>query len=199
MALRIRKTVYDQMGRVSEELDGTEAEIEAYEKKQKKKNESVQKKKEILHGKAAKALKQQDVLDELKKFLAAELAKNQAVREIHHWYYHNGWWWAPYYGIGGGLTYYFSQQHPTQIGSTSILTCNSSEALSKATGIDANTLTTALTTTNSSNLVSNTISVAPVSNETAGVYGISVNENNGWSSNFCFNPDPIIKTDGSVN
>lgn len=61
MALKIKKQIKNPDGTFTE-LEGTEAEIEAYEKKQRKKNESVQKKREIL-------------TDEIRRMVQDEVAK----------------------------------------------------------------------------------------------------------------------------
>lgn len=106
--LRIRKEFKQPDGTVIE-VEGTEAEVEAYEKKQTKKNESAQRKKEILHGKRAKSIN----IDELKQFLSQEIQKLAAIREVNQWYFNNGWWWRPWY-FNNSWTYIYSQNQPQQ-------------------------------------------------------------------------------------
>lgn len=188
MALKIYKTVTDPVTGEKFEIEGTEAEVEAFEKKIKKKNETVQRKKEILHGKAAKSLKKQDTLDELKKFIAAELAKFQAVREIHHWYFNNGWWWYPRWD-NGIVTYYYSQQNPSTVDVNSILTCTDATQFKSSTGVDP----TAINTYAASNSV--------LVDSSKLIYGDATNK---WSltyttSDFSNAVVSATKNDGSVN
>lgn len=52
MTLKIKKTILDSEGRIVEEIEGTQAEVEAYEKKREKKGltEVPVKKKQLLKG-----------------------------------------------------------------------------------------------------------------------------------------------------
>lgn len=109
--LKIKKQIKNSDGTFIE-IEGTEEEIERFEKKQKKKYESEQKRKEVLLGKTKK-LKGIDV-EELRKVLSEEIAKLQAIKEVHHWYYNNGWWWRPWY-YGGTTVYLYSQTNPRTV------------------------------------------------------------------------------------
>lgn len=136
--LRIKKQIKQPDGTILE-IEGTEAEIEAYEKKQNKKNESAQKKKEILHGKKAKKLD----MEELKRFLSEEIQKLAAIREVHHWYFNNGWWWRPWY-FNGQTTYIYSQTQPASgyVGDISnFYTTTNAADLSKNIGLNTNEIT----------------------------------------------------------
>lgn len=144
--LRIKKQ-YKQPDGTMIEVEGSEAELEAYEKKQQKKNESAQRKKEILHGKAkklaAKALASKEALEELRKFISDEMAKKQAIKEVHHWYYNNGWWWRPWW-VDGTVTYLYSQTQPTVTynGDTSVFySSTNANDVGKSIGLAANTIT----------------------------------------------------------
>lgn len=69
MSVKIKKAVFDQSGRVVEEYEGTEEEVEAYERKRNKKNETVQRKRELLK-------------DQVKRLVAEELASRPAPIQI---------------------------------------------------------------------------------------------------------------------
>jgi hypothetical protein len=133
------------------EVEGEEWEIEAYEKKQAKKNESLKKKKEILHGKAAEEiLKIKNAMNELKKFIVDELIKLQTVREVHHWHYNNGYWWRPWYTPIGPI-YFYSNINPNNIADSSmVFTCNSVAELSSKIGIAKNLISAPVTSNFSS-------------------------------------------------
>lgn len=89
MALKIKKVILNDKGQVVEELEGTEAEIEAYERKQSKKNETVGRKKELLK-------------DEIRRMIKEEIAASPPKVE-HHFHtttevrYVNNppWRWVP--------------------------------------------------------------------------------------------------------
>jgi hypothetical protein len=201
MALKVKKSYPDpnNPGRFIE-VEGTEAEIESFEKKQQKKNESATRKKEILHGKAARSLKNADVIEELKKFIAQEVAKITAAREVHHWYFNNGWWWRPWY-FNGQTTYLYSTTAPNTAGwETSIISCNSSNELQTATGV-VSEVADALTNGNST--IGNYVNTNGLVYGTSGYsYTMDNSQIGNWS---CTTTDLSnvgsvkIKPDGSVN
>jgi hypothetical protein len=90
MAVHIKKIIRDAVGNILEEIEGTEAEIEAYEKKQGKRQkalEELKKKKEVLLGKMAEA--------DLRKLIAEEIAKQP---HYHYHYQYTYPQYSPYLG-----------------------------------------------------------------------------------------------------
>jgi hypothetical protein len=173
MSLKIKKSYPDPQnpGRFIE-VEGTEAEIESYEKKQNKKNESSQKKRDILHGKKAKNFD----MDELKRFLVEELQKLAAIREVHHWYYNNGWWWRPWW-LNGSWTYIYSQTQPTAAfnGATADFKVSTNATdLSKQIGVSTNDIsnksnfysTSGITYATNATYVSSPVTLTAASNGT---------------------------------
>jgi hypothetical protein len=148
--VKIRKE-YKQPDGTIIEVEGTEEEIEKYERKQKKKQEGAEKNKRVLYGKmtraAARALKDRQNLDELKKFITEEMMKLQAVREIHHWYFNNGWWWRPWW-FNGNVTYIYSQTSPSANFSGPVDTfnvTNDAGRLNEIIGVNVGSLLTSAT------------------------------------------------------
>jgi hypothetical protein len=155
MALKIKKQYKNADGTITE-VEGTEAEVESFEKKNNKKNESAQKKKEILHGKKAKNVD----MEELKRFLIEEVQKLAAIREVHHWYYNNGWWWRPWW-FNGAWTYIYSQTQPVAgyNGDTRLYSTTTNAAdLSKCVGVSATDVVAKSVINSSSGIYSQNIS-----------------------------------------
>ena len=131
--------MYDDQGRIVEEYQGEEAEVESYEKKSQKKRqtEDAKKKKEILHGKA---------LEELIRRIASEEAAKTPPKIEHHWHnqYHydwrpwNGYYWRPYWD---GITWTY--QYATNLNTAHdghYTSCVNAADLSQAIGIDSQTV-----------------------------------------------------------
>lgn len=136
MALKIKKQIKNSDGTITE-LEGTEAEIEAFLKKESKKQESVQKKKSLILGKGMEARIREIIAEELAKLPAAQTST------YHHWYHYNGWWWRPYYTLGGSWLYQYTNSNPTNYTAnslscsenTGVMTCQSAQELSKMVGV----------------------------------------------------------------
>lgn len=94
MPVHIKKVVYDPQGRIVEEYEGDEAEVENYEKKSQKKRQSedaTKSKKEILRGKE---------LEEFRKIVREEIEKMPPRIEYRYYPYipQPQWvnpWWQP--------------------------------------------------------------------------------------------------------
>jgi hypothetical protein len=74
MSVKIKKVILNDKGEVIEEYEGTEEEVEAYEKKRSKKQESVQRRKELLK-------------DEIRRMIKEEIAA--APTKIEHHFHTN--------------------------------------------------------------------------------------------------------------
>jgi hypothetical protein len=153
MALKIKKS-YKQSDGTILEVEGTEAEIEVFEKKQDKRRQTENKSKErklLLDGR--KTLDKMTKAELLKLVEEAIQKKISAPeRHIHHWYYTGGWWWRPWYG-DNGWSYQYCNSNPYLTGvagdinfssgnyvsnsSNSFYTCNSVNELSDKTGMGA--------------------------------------------------------------
>jgi len=142
--LKIKKQIKNSDGTITE-LEGTEAEVEAFLKKQSKKDETVSpKKKNLILGKEMQAAVQQLIDEAITAHLLRFNHLNTHTVE-HHWYQSNGWWWKPYWDQGR-WTYMYTQNDPntytgirgvTNTISSGIYTCNSSAELSSKLGLDA--------------------------------------------------------------
>ena len=122
MALKIKKQIKNSDGTITE-LEGTEAEVEAFLRKQEKKKESIEnRKKDLILGKSA--------TEQIRKLIQEEIAKIPPARDIHHWHYDNGYWWRPLWA-NGVWTYQYTQANPNTWYSTAglgdtyggVLTC----------------------------------------------------------------------------
>jgi hypothetical protein len=148
MALKIKKIITNEKGFITEELEGTEAEIEAYEKKKSKKDETVKKKKDLLLGKEMLAQVQKMIDDAVLKH---SLFHSHSLVVEHHWHQTNGWWWKPYMDQGQ-WRYYYTQNNPNTFGgitgvgqyatngitsSPGVYTCNSAVEMGSKLGVDA--------------------------------------------------------------
>lgn len=141
MALKIKKTILDNQGRIIEELEGTESEIESYMKKRQKREETIQKeqskKKGVLLGKEMLA-KIQELIDAAILKHALTHPAHQAVQVEHHWYHNNGWWWRPMWDYTKNNWYYtYTSQNP-EAGGVSYITCNTAGQLSSKIGVAEN-------------------------------------------------------------
>jgi hypothetical protein len=133
MALKIKKQIKNSDGTITE-LEGTEAEVEAFLKKQSKKDESlVQKKKNLILGREMRAAIQEMIDDALNK--TAQFSQSKVVE--HHWYHNNGWWWRPTW-VGGNYVYQATQYDPNRyaVASNNCITCNSSAELGSNIGVN---------------------------------------------------------------
>ncbi len=97
--LKIKKQIRQPDGSTVE-IEGTEAEVEAYERKLEKKQQSEQAKKE-----RRLLLEFQKTLDKLTRkepleLIQEALAKQQGAQVVHHWHYDNGYWWRPWWNDG---------------------------------------------------------------------------------------------------
>jgi hypothetical protein len=80
MAIKIKKQYKNDDGTITE-VEGSEADVEAFEKKQRKQKsqiEQTEKKRTILYGKD---------LEDLRKLIQEELAKNPPVRQVYEYRY----------------------------------------------------------------------------------------------------------------
>lgn len=164
MAIRIKKQ-YKQSDGTLIEVEGSEAEIESFEKKQHKQKsqiEQAEKKKTILYGKD---------LENLRELIQDELAKNPPIRQVYEYryiYQQPNYINVPYFFT----TTTVADTVPSWYGST----CSS-------TGI--------LTTTTNLNTDNMTFTAATGSGQCTSVYGSSISSkmlndgtiNAGWSSN----------------
>jgi len=153
MALKVKKSIKQQDGTVVE-VEGTEAEVEAFEKKNEKKQQSENAKKErrllLESQKTIDKMTKKDLMELIQKMLAAA-----PTRDIHHWHYDNGYWWRPWWQ-NGIWTYQYSTNNPvysfttntayssTAAQASDIKTCNSVADFSKTTGINQSTIATNL-------------------------------------------------------
>lgn len=153
MALNIKKQIKNSDGTITE-IQGTEAEIEAYEKKSEKKQQSENAKKErkllLESQKTIEKMTKKDLMELIQKMLAAA-----PTRDIHHWHYDNGYWWRPWWQ-NGIWTYQYSTNNPvysyttntaystTAAQSSGVMSCNSVADFSKTTGIKQSTIATNL-------------------------------------------------------
>jgi hypothetical protein len=157
MALKIKKQIKNSDGTITE-LEGTEAEVEAFLKKQNKKDESTQtKKKNLILGKEMAAVIQ-DMIDAAITKHALHNHLNLQPKEVHHWHFNNGYWWRPAW-VGGVFTYQTSNVDPNVYGTTGITLCNNVSELSSKIGvpqseIPVNALSVSTTAAASSNMLS---------------------------------------------
>lgn len=155
--LKVKKQIKQQDGTVVE-VEGTEAEVEAFERKHEKKQQSEQSKKErklLLDSKRTLDKLTKKELLELLELLEQALAKQAQPTVVHHWYHSNGWWWRPWWQ-DGIWTYQYTQTDPNWVltntngtgwmnsnagvnlnanSSQSFFTCNSVEELAQHTGV----------------------------------------------------------------
>jgi hypothetical protein len=160
MALKIKKQIKQSDGTILE-IEGTEAEVEAFERKNEKKQQSEQAKKErkllLESKKTIEKMTKKELTDLIQKMLAAAPSRVE-----HHWHYDNGYWWRPWWN-NGIWTYQYTLTNPTYVGhsqwatntsgnsimgssvNSSIITCNSAADFSKTTGIKPAAIATTLT------------------------------------------------------
>jgi hypothetical protein len=127
--LKIKKQ-YKQADGTLIEVEGDEAEIEAFEKKQRKQKaqiESESRKKTILYGKE---------LEDLIRRIAAEEAAKATPKVEHHWHYDwrpwNGYYWRP---LWDGVSWTYQYSTAANPGDGNYTVCNSAADLSSAIGI----------------------------------------------------------------
>jgi hypothetical protein len=179
MALQIRKTYKDPTGGTETYVEGTEAEVEAYEKKQEKKRitqEQTAKKKRVLLGKGM-------VEADLRRIIREEIAAAPPKTVEHHWYNYNGWWWRPYVvGPLGSWTYQYTNTDPGLSTGQVYCTTNSAAELSSQIGMATNDVVS--TTYAISGATSGDAFNGLVSNGNVTVGAVSVDElvGNNWSS-----------------
>ena len=122
MALKIKKQIKDPQTGLVTEIEGTEAEVEAFLRKHEKMKETPKPKKDLILGKGVEERIRQLIAEELGKRLMtheqlAEFvrrnAPHQQPQHIHHWYHDNGWWWRPYW-TGITWTYQYTNQDPAR-------------------------------------------------------------------------------------
>ena len=140
MALKIKKQIKNSDGTITE-LEGTEAEVEAFLKKQSKKDESlVQKKKNLILGKEMRAAIQ-EMIDAAFANESANTYKRAPQIIEHHWHHYNGWWWKPQW-YNGNYTFVATQRDPNLYSTTGAMsgyiTCNTVNDLSSKIGMSAN-------------------------------------------------------------
>lgn len=170
MPVVIKKVIRDSKGQVIEEYEGTESEIESYEKKKEKKQQSEQAKKErklLLEAKKTLgSLTKKDLLQMIEELLTKHLSNTTTV--YHHWYYHNGYWWKPHFDSGRWV-YQYSTTNP-HLYPNQWVTCNSVSDLTKSTGLNANQVYTSIASgpAQITNTAQNDLSAYKVSINTSG-------------------------------
>jgi hypothetical protein len=152
MALIIRKTIKDSTTGSETYLEGTEAEVEAYERKQEKKRTT----KEQSEKKRKKDLLLGMTVADLRMIVQEEIAVNARAVE-HHWHWTNGWWWrqtSPYQYDYTSVSPYLQ---PSQIWYTFNKADDLSNHLGQASGYVQNILTSSPYFGGASNLISNAV------------------------------------------
>ena len=186
MALKIKKSILNDKGQIIEELEGTEAEIESYERKRTKKQESAKSKKGLLLGKEMLAHVQK-LIDEaiLKHALVASHSALWQTKVIeHHWYRDNGWWWKPQWH-NDHYIYMATNQDPSVYSQGTAggnyITCNSSAELDIKLGqhsgyVDSQLETNALTGQigNWSGVATSCYAAAPAGTVTSGMINLNM-------------------------
>jgi hypothetical protein len=151
MTLKIKKQIKNSDGTVTE-IEGTEAEVEAFLRKQEKKKESIDnRRKDLILGKKMSAADLKQMIaeeitsrlmtaEQLKRTIQDEIAKAPAKSVEHHWHQTNGWWWRPYWDFAAPLPtwkYTYTQQDPS-LGASVYMTANSSAEMGNHLGLNAN-------------------------------------------------------------
>jgi len=192
MALNIKKQIKNSDGTITE-IQGTEAEIEAYEKKNEKKQQSEQAKKErkllLESQKTIEKMTKKDLMELIQKMLAAA-----PTRDIHHWHYDNGYWWRPWWQ-NGIWTYQYSTNNPvvpmystnvayssTAAQASDIRTCDSVADFSKTTGINQSTIATNLLASGAGLTTTGTISGNMLTTNAINVGAVGYGMSSGCSS-----------------
>ena len=180
MALKIKKQIKNTDGTITE-VEGTEAEVEAFLKKQNKRNEDVeQKKRNLILGKEA--------LAEVQKMIDAAIIRHNLLQNhngnavIHqHWYHNNGYWWQPRW-TGNRYDYVYTMQNPTfGTGLTDAVYCSSNELSSKI-GVNSTEIANALssvstiTSDKSKWLITQGNTPGPVGNYAAGNFTLDASK-----------------------
>jgi len=143
MALRIKKKILDERGETIE-VEGTEAEVEAFENKLSKKKQTEEKarqKRLLLEGKKKAS---EMTLEDLFRLIERLLKERVAEHHYHHWYRYNDWWYRPLW-YGDHYVWCTTNTDPTS-GKGVIATCNSLEELGQRTGVDAYSVYSSLLT-----------------------------------------------------
>jgi hypothetical protein len=159
MALKIKKQIKNPDGTMTE-IEGTEAEVEAFLRKAQKQNETAEKaerKKNLILGKEAKAEIQKMIEDAVRIAIGAhEILKQHgsSVVHEHHYYRHGGYYWQPWYD--GSYRY-------RPFNSDIWVTCNSLAEVGTSIGTDVSSLVGSMADS------TQTLTVAPMIG-TNGVY-----------------------------
>jgi hypothetical protein len=174
MALKIKKIITNDKGQIEEELEGTEAEIENYLKKRSKKQETTQKKKNLILGKEMRAAIQEMIDDALNK--TAQFSQSKVVE--HHWYHNNGWWWRPTW-VGGNYVYQATQYDPNRyvVASSNFVTCNTAQEMGSHIGLDATHIANTIKSDPPTQSITTTGGIQGTTGGVSGWYTAGVNTN----------------------
>lgn len=150
--LKIKKQVKDPETGLITEIEGSEAEVEAFLKKHEKmrQQESPKRKRDLILGKGMSEA-------DLRRIIREEIAAAPKAAQVIHWHHNNGWWWAPYWNPTiGGVSYYYTSSDPNvdPVKITYASTNNADEVASKV-GLTSNWVSSVSNTVTSQGLQGN--------------------------------------------
>lgn len=185
MALRVKKQIKNPDGTITE-IEGTEAEVEAFLRKHDKMKEApvAKPKRDLILGKDAEDRIRQLIGEELGKRLMtheqlADFIRRTApatgqTHHYHHWYHDNGWWWRPYW-TGLAWTYQYTNSDPDKFsgmnGPATYSMFNSSDEMSSHLGFSKGYVESKITGTPYSGIATN------------GSLVVDANTTQNWASN----------------
>jgi hypothetical protein len=196
MSVNIRKVVLDSQGRVIEEYEGNEAEVEAYEKKKSKREqtETAKKEKKLLleASRALDKMAKKELIELIQKTLAEQAARQTTVYE---WHYHGGWYWKPYWDAGRWTYLTTTNISPSY---SNVISCNSVDELSKNIGLDAVGVYSSLLADQGNVLAAPGNSVTE-GTLTAKIAAILAPASSGWYSVQASLDNDVVSTGGNVD